>query len=51
MKAVEEVFGFTYNDIPSTLHRKDIGPEKPNACYFMPARFFAGTRDESHAQL
>ena len=30
MKAVKEVFGFMYNDIPSTLYRKDIGPETSN---------------------
>ena len=43
MKAVEEVFGFMYNDNPSSFQRKDIGPEKPNVCYLMPDRFFTGS--------
>jgi hypothetical protein len=46
MQAVKEVFGFMYNDVWSSLHRKDIGPEKPNACYLMPVRFFAGSPQE-----
>ena len=43
MEAVKEVFGFMYNENPSTLHRKDIGPEKPNVCYLMPVCFFTGS--------
>ena len=46
MEAVKEVFGFMYNDIPSTLHKNDIGPQKSNVCYLMPVRFFAGDPDE-----
>ena len=42
MQAVKEVFGFMYNDLWSSLQQKDIGPEKPHACYLMPVRFFAG---------
>ena len=50
MKAVEQVFGFKYNDFPSTLHRKDIGPGKPNVCYFMPVRSFEGSPYEFQEQ-
>ena len=46
MKAVKEVFGFMYNDVWSSLHWRDIGPEKPNVCYLMPVRFFAGSPRE-----
>ena len=43
MQAIREVFGWSAQRDASSVEDKNIGPQKPNCCYFMPVYQFHGT--------